>query len=261
MTTRATWVRRPTGRRPGRRRMIVIAALFAGLFGGSAHGGAPTEAEHANARRHMVSHHLAARDIDDPRVVAAMGKVPRHRFVPQASLDRAYRDHPLPIGHRQTISQPYIVALMTQLIRPTAGMKVLDVGTGSGYQAAILAEVVGKKGRVYGIEIVCPLAEDAARRLAALQYHNVRVKCGDGWRGWPEHAPFDAIVLAAAPRRVPQALVDQLAPGGRLVLPVGDDEQVLTLIVKQVDGSIVTSNRAPVRFVPMTGEALGPEMR
>ncbi len=206
---------------------------------------------YAEARRRMVEHQLRARDITGRDVLAAMEKVPRHEFVPESMRTLAYADSPLPIGYDQTISQPYIVALMTQLARPKPDSRALDVGTGSGYQAAVLAELVD---HVYGIEILCPLAEQASARLARLGYENVEVRCGDGYRGWPEHAPFDLIILAAAPDHVPQPLIDQLAPGGRLILPVGDFAQDLVVVEKQADGTVKRWSMIPVRFVPMTGE-------
>ncbi len=209
----------------------------------------------ATRRAKMVRVDLAGRDIDDAHVLKAMAAVPRHRFVPRELVDLAYHDRPLPIGHRQTISQPYIVALMTQLARARSGVRALDVGTGSGYQAAVLGQIVK---RVHSIEIVCPLAERARATLAATGARNVTVKCGDGYRGWPEHAPFDVIILAAAPDHVPDALVDQLAPGGRLVLPVGGrGAQQLLLIEKDPAGKVTRKPQIPVRFVPMTGEARG----
>jgi protein-L-isoaspartate(D-aspartate) O-methyltransferase len=205
-------------------------------------------------RQLMVQRQLQGRDIRDQRVLDAMGRVPRHRFVPESLQDLAYADHPLPIGHRQTISQPYIVALMTQLAQPKAEGRALDVGTGSGYQAAVLAELVDE---VYSIEIVQPLAEEATDRLEALGYGNVEVRCGDGYRGWPEKAPFAAIIVAAAPDHIPQPLIDQLAIGGRLVIPVGQYFQNLVVVEKQRDGSVKRREIAPVAFVPMTGEAQG----
>lgn len=210
------------------------------------------------ARQKMVEFQLRARDIIDARVLFVMGRIPRHEFVPPELLSEAYDDHPLPIGHQQTISQPYIVALMTQLVRPRPEHKALDIGTGSGYQAAILAELCRE---VYSIEIITPLAEEAASRLKRLGYTNVMVKAGDGYRGWPEKAPFDVIIVAAAPDHVPQPLVDQLAPGGRLVIPVGRVDQQLMVIEKRADGSIVRESVAPVLFVPMTGEAQQPRKR
>ncbi|MBN2476965.1 MAG: protein-L-isoaspartate(D-aspartate) O-methyltransferase [Pirellulales bacterium] len=200
----------------------------------------------------MVEHDLRGRDIKDPRVLEVMGRVPRHRFVPERLQKSAYADNPLPIGHGQTISQPYIVALMTQLVRPKAEGRALDIGTGSGYQAAVLAELCKD---VYSIEIVKPLAEEAKQQLKDLGYKNVTVRHGDGYRGWPEHAPFDVIIVAAAPDHVPQPLVDQLAPGGRLVIPVGDRWQSLVMIERQKDGGLRRETIAGVMFVPMTGEA------
>jgi len=207
-----------------------------------------------DARRRMVDRQLRTRDITDERVLSVMGRVPRHRFVPGTLQDEAYDDHPLPIGHSQTISQPYIVALMTQLARPQGQHRALDIGTGSGYKAAILAELCKE---VYSIEIVEPLAQEAKKRLEDLGYKNITVRSGDGYRGWVEHAPFDLIIVAAAPDHVPQPLLDQLAPGGRLVLPVGGYPQELVVVEKQKDGTIRRRNVAPVMFVPMTGEAQG----
>jgi len=185
-----------------------------------------------------------------PRVRAAMAKVERHRLLPSGQLRLAYRNHPLPIGHGQTISQPYIVALSTDLIAPEPHHVVLEVGTGSGYQAAVLAEVVKQ---VYTIEIVEPLGAEAARRLEAMGYANVEVRIGDGYRGWPEKAPFDGIIVTAAAPRVPQALVDQLRPGGRMAIPVGDSWEVqrLVLVTKNADGTVSRKNVLPVRFVPL----------
>jgi protein-L-isoaspartate(D-aspartate) O-methyltransferase len=208
-------------------------------------------ADHVALRDRMVTTQLAGRGIEDKRVLAAMRTVPRHEFVPSELALRAYDDSPLPIGHEQTISQPYIVALMTELatIRPNA--KVLEVGTGSGYQAAILAEVAKD---VYSIEIVEPLARRAAETLRRLGYARVHLRTGDGYRGWPEAAPFDAVIVTAAPGRVPAPLLEQLAPGGRLVIPVGTRDQMLEVHRRTSDG-IVIERKVPVRFVPMTGEA------
>ncbi len=238
---------------PARAPLALLAALLT-LSAGPARGAPPDPQEaHRMSRQHMVTRHLAARDIQSPHVLEAMSVVPRERFVPAERRGLAYADHPLPIGHRQTISQPYIVALMTQLAGAKPGMKALDVGTGSGYQAAVLSRIVD---RVYGIEIVCPLAERAKKTLAALDYDNVTVRCGDGFRGWPEHAPFDLIVLAAAPTVIPPALIEQLRPGGRLVLPVGEGVQRLKVVVRTEDGHRV-EDHGGVRFVPMTGEVRG----
>ena len=206
----------------------------------------------AVARRRMVDEQLRGRDIVSPRVLQAMGRVAREQFVAREMGSHAYADFPLPIGLGQTISQPYIVALMTQLARPTPESRVLEVGVGSGYQAAILAELCKE---VYGIEILPSLADGARERLNSLGYRNVTIRCGDGYRGWPEQAPFDVILVAAAPDHVPQPLVEQLAPGGRMILPVGHGFQELLLIRKRHDGSIDRQSLAPVQFVPMTGEA------
>ena len=204
-------------------------------------------------RRLMVERQLAARDITDKRVLGAMRRVPRHEFVPKNQLAFAYADGALPIGLGQTISQPYIVALMSQLARTNERSVALDVGTGSGYQAAILSELCDK---VYSIEIVEELAKTSRERLDRLGYKNVTVRHGDGYRGWKEHAPFDLIIVAAAPKHIPQPLVDQLKVGGRLIIPVGDYQQHLICIEKKPDGSVERKNIIPVAFVPMTGEAL-----
>jgi len=184
------------------------------------------------------------------RVRAALGKVERHRLVPPEQRPLAYRNHPLPIGQGQTISQPYIVALSTDLIGPQPQHVVLEVGTGSGYQAAMLAETVG---RVFSVEIIESLGKEAAQRLQALGYSNIEIKIGDGYKGWPEKAPYDAIVVTAAAPRVPQALIEQLKPGGRLVIPVGEagGAQDLLLIEKLPDRSLRTRSVLPVRFVPL----------
>jgi len=212
----------------------------------------PEDPQLTEARRRMVERQLRRRDITDKRVLEAMGRIARHRFVSKGLQGEAYVDRPAPIGYGQTISQPYIVALMTQLVRPNAKGRALDVGTGSGYQAAVLAELFKE---VYSIEIVKPLAEAAGKRLEALGYKNVKVRHGDGYRGWPEHAPFDAIIVAAAPDHVPQPLIDQLAPGGRLVIPVGRSWQDLILIEKLPNGNVRRVTVTAVMFVPMTGEA------
>jgi len=183
-------------------------------------------------------------------VRAALAKVERHRFVPADQQSLAYRNHPLPIGGGQTISQPYIVALSTDLVAPRAGQRVLEIGTGSGYQAAMLAEIVSK---VYSIELVPSLGKEAAERLKTLGYVNVEVRIGDGYAGWPEQAPFDSILVTAAAPRVPGALVEQLKPGGRMVIPVGasHEAQQLLLIVKRPDGTVERKSVLAVRFVPL----------
>jgi protein-L-isoaspartate(D-aspartate) O-methyltransferase len=183
-------------------------------------------------------------------VRAALGKVERHRLVPASQVSAAYRNHPLPIGSGQTISQPYIVAISTDLLQPRKTDVVLEVGTGSGYQAAVLAEIVAK---VFTIEIIEPLGRQAADRLKAMGYANIEVRIGDGYRGWPEKGPFDGIVVTAAAPQVPQALVDQLKPGGRMVIPVGGDGdiQFLKLLTKRADGGVEEKRVLPVRFVPL----------
>ena len=202
----------------------------------------------ARMRERMVEEQMAARDITDPRVLAAMRKVPRHLFVPADQQPLAYEDHPLPIGKDQTISQPYIVAYMSQALELKPTHKVLEIGTGSGYQAAVLGELAAK---VYTIEIVKELADRATKTLADAGYQNVHVRHGDGYVGWPEQSPFDAIMVTAAPDHVPQPLIDQLAPGGRMIIPVGDYFQELRLIHRTEQG-IVERSTIPVRFVPLT---------
>ena len=202
----------------------------------------------------MVRTQIEARGVRDARVLAALRAVPRHAFVPAPLADEAYTDHPLPIGEDQTISQPYIVAVMTELAAGAPGARVLEIGTGSGYQAAVLAELGCE---VYSIEIVEPLAKSAAVRLERLGYNRVRVRAGDGYLGWPEAAPFQAILITAAPPRIPEPLLEQLAIGGRLIAPVGTSAQQLTVVEKKADG---LESRAvlDVRFVPMTGEIQKP---
>ena len=207
----------------------------------------------ADERSIMVARQIRARGVSDPNVLDAMMAVPRHRFVPDdaALQDGAYADIPLPIGQGQTISQPYIVAYMTEALQLPADARVLEVGTGSGYQAAVLAEVARD---VYTIEIVPELATTSRDLLRDLGYDNVNVRQGDGYGGWPDEAPFDGIIVTAAPDHVPPALVEQLAEGARLVIPVGEDSQAMTIVTKAAGGSTVKVT-LPVRFVPMTGEA------
>jgi protein-L-isoaspartate(D-aspartate) O-methyltransferase len=192
------------------------------------------------------------KDALDPRVLEALGRVPRHEFVPEPQRRFAYENRPLPIGHGQTISQPYIVAIMTDLIGPEPDHRVLEIGTGSGYQAAVLAKLVDA---VYTIEIIEPLGRSGKARLEGLGYENVSVRTGDGYYGWPEAGPFDAIVVTAAASHVPPPLLDQLKPGGRMIIPVGSRflTQELLLIEKEADGRIRTRQLLPVRFVPLTG--------
>jgi protein-L-isoaspartate(D-aspartate) O-methyltransferase len=201
----------------------------------------------------MVTTQIKARGITDPNVLRAMCTVPRHAFIPENVQPAAYEDYPLPIGCDQTISQPYIVAFMTEALALDPNDKVLEIGTGSGYQAAVCAELARD---VYTIEIVEPLAERAGACLQDLGYKNVHVKAGDGFFGWPEHAPFDSIIGTAAAGRIPPPLLEQLKPGGRLILPVENEKgfQHLVLVTKDQEGSIHRQKILPVMFVPMTGE-------
>jgi len=209
------------------------------------------EDPYADLRERMVSDQIEARGVVDATVLAAMRRVQRHRFVPGEYLDQAYEDHPLPIGHGQTISQPYIVALMSEKLDLRPGDKVLEIGTGSGYQAAILAEM---GMQVYTIEIIPELAEQAAERLEALGYTIVQTRAADGYWGWPEAAPFDAIIVTAAPDHVPQPLVEQLKPGARMVIPIGPVGAVQTLwqFTADASGELTAYNLGGVRFVPLT---------
>lgn len=215
--------------------------------------GSPFEFE--RERCHMVEFDIEASGVNDPLVLDAMREVPRHLFVPRSLAKNAYEDRPLPIGEGQTISQPYIVALMTEALELDGTSRVLEIGTGSGYQAAVLAEITPY---VWSIEIVEPLGRNAAQLLHELGYGAIKCRVGDGYRGWPEEAPFDAIIVTAAPGFVPSALFDQLAPNGRLVIPVGaqDEPQKLLLVTKDEQGRRHESPLALVRFVPMTGEAM-----
>lgn len=237
-----------------------LAVLFLGLapagLASCQQAGEPSTAE--ELRRRMVREQIAEppgrrEPVRDTAVLRSMRTVPRHRFVPSASLEAAYADRPLPIPQGQTISQPYIVAAMTALVEPRPGDVVFELGTGSGYQAAVLAEIVD---HVYSVEIEPELAASARRRLQELGYANVSVREGDGWAGWPDHAPFDGIVVTAAADSVPPPLLEQLAPGGRMVLPVesGPVGQVLLLVEKREDGSVVRRRVTAVRFVPLRRE-------
>lgn len=205
----------------------------------------------AALRRQMVAEQLRARDIRDPRVLAAMERVPRHLLVPEDVRREAYEDHPLPIGHGQTISQPYIVAFMSEALDVQPDHRVLEIGTGSGYQAAVLAELARD---VYTMEIVEPLAESARKALETLKYANVHVQAGNGYLGWPEHAPYDRIMVTAAPEEVPPALVEQLRVGGIMAIPVGPGMMQELRILRRTPAGMETLKTLPVRFVPMTGK-------
>jgi protein-L-isoaspartate(D-aspartate) O-methyltransferase len=238
----------------------VVALAVAGSLG-CAGGGAGDQGsgakrstdQYAEARRAMVAAQIASRGVTDSLVLSAMEKVPRHLFVPEGLRARAYDDTPLPIGHGQTISQPYIVAVMTEALGVRPGQKVFEVGTGSGYQAAVLAEMGVE---VYTMEIVEPLAAAAADLLKSLGYNGVHVRTGDAYKGWVEHSPFDAVIVTAAPEHVPEPLIEQLKVGGRMVIPVGGQSQDLLLLTKTPEG-IEKKNLGPVMFVPMTGQAEG----
>src|SRR6266436_129175 len=228
---------------------LVVAALAATVC----HHKTVSTSEFATERQRMVQEQLKPRDIHDERVLEAMSKVPREEFVPQNMRAQSYADSALPIGHDQTISQPFIVAYMTEQLRLQPTDRVLEIGTGSGYQAAILAELAKE---VYTIEIIEPLAKDASAGLARLGYKNAHVKAGDGYQGWPEVAPFDAIIVTCAPDKVPQPLTQQLKEGGRMIIPVGSGmmDQQLYLLEKK-NGELAQRAILPVRFVEMTGEA------
>lgn len=245
-------------------RLIVIAIMILPTLstGGCARGSTVAiqngsqelssgEQKFLRLREQMVRDQLQARDVKDPRVLAAMRKVPRHRFVTPEVLDSAYDDCALPLMLGQTISQPYIVGYMTQALVLRGNERVLEIGTGSGYQAAVLAELAAE---VCTIEILPELARRAEATLDQLGYKNVRIRTGDGYQGWPEFAPFDCVIVTAAPDHVPQPLIDQLSPGGRMIIPVGRYEQDLILIEKGEKG-ITRRSTIPVRFVPMTGKA------
>ena len=226
--------------------------LFLTLLAVGCDGLQPPVVDLARQRERMVKEQLMPRGIHEERVLAAMAKVPREEFVPEYLRAASYADQPLPIGYDQTISQPFIVAFMTEQLRPRPTDRVLEIGTGSGYQAAILAELVAE---VYSIEIIEPLAKTAEATLQRLGYKNVHVKVGDGYKGWSEHAPFDIVIVTCAPDHVPPALADQLKEGGRMIIPVGGPgDQELYLLEKE-RGTLHRRAVSPVRFVPMTGEA------
>ncbi len=223
--------------------IIILLVLPATLFASD---------QFASKRNYMLEHDIKARGIKDKKVLEVMGRIPRHLFVDEAQRNQAYADHPLPIGEGQTISQPYVVALMTEALRLKSTDRVLEIGTGSGYQAAVLSEIVKE---VFTIEIRKTLAEMSAKRLKALGYNNVNVKYADGYFGWEEYAPFDAIMITAAANHIPPPLIKQLKEGGRLIVPLGSTVyfQTLTLVTKR-KGAINVEQLGPVAFVPMIGE-------
>lgn len=231
--------------------MLLVSAVVSSAM--TATASAQEADTFAAARQQMIKDHLKGRDITDPAVLQAMRDVPRHRFVPSALQEFAYADRPLPIGHGQTISQPYVVAFMTQMLEVRPEDTILEIGTGCGYQAAVLARMVKQ---VYTIEIVQPLADSARALLAELGCKNIFVKADDGFDGWPEHAPFDKIILTCAVQEIPPALIKQLKDGGRIIAPEGaaDEVQYLVIATKQ-NGKIQHRKVLPVRFVPMTGKA------
>jgi len=212
---------------------------------------ATTAQDYEAERRNMVDQQILNRGIRSPRVLDAMKNVPRHRFVPEQYRHMAYSDRPLPIGHEQTISQPYIVALMTDYLNLKEGEKVLEIGTGSGYQAAVLAEMVDQ---VYSVEIVTELAQRARKTLSDLGYDNVHIRTGDGYKGWAEHGPYDAIIVTASPTDVPPPLKEQLAEGGRMVIPVGGPVFQKLVLLRKIDGKVRQTDVTSVRFVPMIDE-------
>lgn len=232
------WIKKP---------WFLLAALIGLGVWGQRLGAWEHEAAMAKERARMVTEQIQARGVRDPRVLGAMGSVPRHRFVPDSEVSRAYQDSPLHIGHGQTISQPFIVAYMCEALELKGDEKILEIGTGSGYHAAILS-LLAKE--VYTVEILEPLARAAEKRLRELGYGNVKVFCKDGYKGLPEEAPFDAIVVTAAPPEIPQELIKQLRTGGRMVIPVGKGEQELLRITRTEQGAKV-ERLLPVRFVPM----------
>lgn len=235
-------------------RRVASAAALVGLLLAWPARAHPQElpSERSDERARMVREQIVERGIQDQSVLGAMLAVPRHLFVPNEHRDRAYGDHPLPIGHGQTISQPYIVAFMTELLDLEPGDQVLEVGTGSGYQGAVASMLADS---VFSVEIVPELAADAGARLERLGFRDVRVRNGDGYFGWEEHAPYDAIFVTAAAGHVPPPLVQQLVPGGRMAIPVGGPFQVqnLVLVEKAADGGVTTRSVLPVQFVPLTG--------
>jgi len=244
------------------KKLILLMPLwltFLTVAGPAASRAVAADDSFARARQRMVAEQLASsgRDITNARVLTAMGNVPRHEFVPERLRAQAYEDRPLPIGHGQTISQPYIVAFMTEQLDPRPVDRVLEIGTGSGYQAAVLAELTAQ---VYTIEIIEDLAQRAATNLQRLGYTNVQVRAGDGYKGWPEAAPFDAIIVTCAPEKVPQPLIDQLKDGGRMIIPVGPMSNQELVLLRKHANQLEQRAVLPVQFVPMTGLSLKPEV-
>ena len=238
-----------SGAVPGAGRFFLLASL---VLAACSDAKPPATGDLTAQRNAMVEQQIAARDISDAATLAAMRMVPRHEFLPMRLRSEAYADYPLPIGHGQTISQPYVLAFMTEAIRPQPGEKILEIGSGSGYQAAVLAEMGAD---VYTIEIVEPLAEMSRQTLQRLGYKNAHVLHGDGYRGWPEHAPFDAIIVTCAPDKIPAPLVEQLRDGGRMIIPVGSGMNQELVLLRKTGDKIEQQSVLPVRFVPMTGEA------
>jgi protein-L-isoaspartate(D-aspartate) O-methyltransferase len=232
-------------------RIVARYLLFAAIATTGCRQQTPAAANFAAQRQRMVEQQLKPRGIKDERVLAAMAKVPREEFIPADTRADAYEDGPLPIGYDQTISQPYIVAFMTEQLGPRPSERVLEIGSGSGYQAAILSELVAD---VYSIEIVEPLAKSAQATLQHLGYSNVHIKVGDGYEGWPEEAPFDAIIVTCASENVPQPLIDQLQDGGRMIIPVGERFAQQLYLLEKKNGQLKESVTLPVRFVPMKRE-------
>ena len=255
MTRAAAGVPHPAGRvgsrragRPFRAALAACAAFAACSAGGGQNPGMGDE--YRTARFRLVRDHIEARGLRNPAVLDAMRRTPRHLFVPEALRSRAYEDRPLPIGEDQTISQPYVVALMTALLDIRPGDRVLEIGTGSGYQAAVLAETGAE---VYSIELLPGLAAKAEEALRAAGYDEIRLRVGNGYLGWPEEAPFDRVIVTAAPPEIPPALLEQLAPGGRLIAPVGGASEIqeLLLAYRNEDGEVVIEEHGAVAFVPM----------
>lgn len=232
------------------RRIVLFICLFSFIFTAS---GFAEEEKYTKRRDHLVKYYIEDEGVRDSEVLRAMYTVPRHEFVPDTLREHAYEDRPLPIGMGQTISQPYIVAYMTELLKVDNNSKILEIGTGSGYQAAVLAEIVKD---VYTIEIFPELGEKAKERFTRLQYDNVSSKIGDGYYGWEEFAPFDGIIVTCAADHIPPPLIQQLKPGGRMVIPVGGvfQIQILMLVTKDAEGNVTNRNMLPVRFVPLLGD-------